>query len=317
MTSGISTIDGQTTQALQTALGAEHAAVWCYTLAVAFLVEPQLSQARRDADVHRELRGRIEQTLSEIGQRPVSAQPAYATPRPVTDAASAAALAVVAETDCLTAWRAVLEQTTDKSLRQGGPAGPHRRHAALRGWRTVIGVTPDGPAVPRPPLTEVAAGSQGGQAGDRVGTHERRVARTSDGWRASGRFSPRTPSHPLPTCASQRVPGLPFRCGRAVCAPLSRPGEIPDTVDRGSAERPASRPCGSGAPCQTERFVNHGSDSRTSGGRRQDVRASTRAARRPRCCTGGTPARTAPGPDADTHTGRGEPAHRRPGDRRP
>jgi uncharacterized protein DUF4439 len=71
-----STIDGPTTQALQATLGAEHAALWCYSLAVAFLVEPQQSQARRDADVHRELRGRIEQTLTQLGQRPVSAQPA-------------------------------------------------------------------------------------------------------------------------------------------------------------------------------------------------------------------------------------------------
>ncbi|HEY0812158.1 MAG TPA: ferritin-like domain-containing protein [Pseudonocardia sp.] len=151
MTSGISTIDGQTTQALQTALGAEHAAVWCYTLAVAFLVEPQLSQARRDADVHRELRGRIEQTLSEIGQRPVSAQPAYATPRPVTDAASAAALAVVAETDCLTAWRAVLEQTTDKSLRQAGLQALTDATLRCAGWRTVVGVTPAIPPFPGRP----------------------------------------------------------------------------------------------------------------------------------------------------------------------
>ena len=86
-TAPVSTIDGQATQALQAALGAEHAALWCYSLAVAFLVEPQQSQARRDADVHRELRSRIEQTLTQIGQRPVSAQPAYATPQPVTDPA--------------------------------------------------------------------------------------------------------------------------------------------------------------------------------------------------------------------------------------
>src|SRR6185503_5739755 len=103
-----STIDGPTTQALQATLGAEHAALWCYSLAVAFLVEPQQSQARRDADVHRELRGRIEQTLTQLGQQPV------------TDPASAARLAVVAETDCQTSWRALLEQTSDRGLREAG-----------------------------------------------------------------------------------------------------------------------------------------------------------------------------------------------------
>ena len=69
---------------------------------------------------HRELRGRIEQTLTQLGQRPVSAQPAYATPQPVTDPASAARLAVVAETDCQTSWRALLEQTSDRGLREAG-----------------------------------------------------------------------------------------------------------------------------------------------------------------------------------------------------
>jgi Domain of unknown function (DUF4439) len=151
MTSGISTIDGQATEALQTALGSEHAAVWCYSLAVAFLVDPQLSQARRDADVHRELRGRIEQTLTQIGQRPVSAQPAYATPKPVTDAASASALAVVAETDCLTAWRAVMEQTTDQSLRQAGLRALTDATLRCAGWRAVVGNTPTIPPFPGRP----------------------------------------------------------------------------------------------------------------------------------------------------------------------
>ncbi|MDT7577961.1 MAG: hypothetical protein QOH17_4294 [Pseudonocardiales bacterium] len=151
MTSPVSTIDGPATQALQNALGAEHAAVWCYTLAVAFLAEPQVSDARRDADVHRELRARIEQTLTQIGQRPESAQPAYATPKPVTDAASAAALAVVAETDCSTAWRAVLEQTTDQSLRQAGLRALTDATLRCAGWRQIVGITPAIPPFPGRP----------------------------------------------------------------------------------------------------------------------------------------------------------------------
>jgi hypothetical protein len=151
MTSPVSTIDGPATQALQNALGAEHAAVWCYTLAVAFLVEPQVSDARRDADVHRELRARIEQTLTQIGQRPESAQPAYATPKPVTDAASAAALAVVAETDCSTAWRAVLEQTTDQGLRQVALSALTDTTLRCANWRAVVGSTPTVPPFPGRP----------------------------------------------------------------------------------------------------------------------------------------------------------------------
>jgi len=146
-----STIDGPTTQALQATLGAEHAALWCYSLAVAFLVEPQQSQARRDADVHRELRGRIEQSLTQLGQRPVSAQPAYATPQPVTDPVSAARLVVVAETDCQTSWRALLEQTTDRGLREAGLKALTDATGRGARWRAVVGATPVVPVFPGRP----------------------------------------------------------------------------------------------------------------------------------------------------------------------
>jgi uncharacterized protein DUF4439 len=150
-TTPASTIDGPAMQALQATLGAEHAALWCYSLAVAFLAPPQQSQARRDADVHRELRGRIEQTLTQIGQRPVSAQPAYATPQPVTDPASAARLAVVAETNCSTAWRALLEQTTDRGLRETALQALTDATGRCAQWRTVVGATPAVPVFPGRP----------------------------------------------------------------------------------------------------------------------------------------------------------------------
>jgi Domain of unknown function (DUF4439) len=151
MTAPDSAIDGQATQALQAALGAEHAAIWCYSLAVAFLVEPQQSQARRDAAVHRELRSRIEQTLTQVGQRPVSAQPAYATPQPVTDPASAARLAVVAETDCLASWRALMEHTSDQGLRGAGLTALIDATARCARWRTAVGATPAVPVFPGRP----------------------------------------------------------------------------------------------------------------------------------------------------------------------
>jgi hypothetical protein len=151
MTEPTSTIDGPATQALQAVLGAEHAALWCYSLAVAFLVEPQQGQARRDADVHRELRSRIEQTLTQLGQRPVSAQPAYATPQPVTDPASAARLLIVAETDCLTSWRALLEQTPDQGLRDAGLKALIDATARCARWRAATGTTPAVPVFPGRP----------------------------------------------------------------------------------------------------------------------------------------------------------------------
>ncbi len=113
-----SRLDEAATAALQDALAAEHAALWSYGLAVAFLGPQQSARAREDAAEHLRLRGALETTLTQLGVRPVSAQPAYATPQPVGDAASAAVLAVVAETDALAAWRSVLERTEDRALRR-------------------------------------------------------------------------------------------------------------------------------------------------------------------------------------------------------
>ena len=116
MSSGPARLDDVALDALQDVLGTEHAALWCYALAVAFLPADQAAVARTDAAAHRELRGQIEVTLSQLGQRPVSAQPAYATLRPVTDAASAAGLLVTAETDAAAAWRSVLERSADHAV---------------------------------------------------------------------------------------------------------------------------------------------------------------------------------------------------------
>jgi hypothetical protein len=151
MSNGASPIDAAAEAALQDALAAEHAALWCYSYAVAFLPAAQLAQARDDEDAHRALRGQIEQTLTRTGARAVSAQPAYATPRPVTDGPSAAALVVVAETDALAAWRSVVERTSDRDLR--GAALRALTDGTLRcaRWRVVIGTPPAIPVFPGRP----------------------------------------------------------------------------------------------------------------------------------------------------------------------
>jgi hypothetical protein len=151
MSNGASPIDAAAEAALQDALAAEHAALWCYSYAVAFLPAAQLAQARDDEDAHRALRGQIEQTLTRTGAQAVSAQPAYATPRPVTDGPSAAALVVVAETDALAAWRSVVERTSDRDLR--GAALRALTDGTLRcaRWRVVIGTPPAIPVFPGRP----------------------------------------------------------------------------------------------------------------------------------------------------------------------
>jgi hypothetical protein len=90
-------------------------------------------------------------TLTQLGQRPVSAQPAYATPQPVTDAASAAALLVTAETDAAAAWRSVLERSTDRALRRAGLQGLTDTAARCARWRAVVGTQPAVPVFPGRP----------------------------------------------------------------------------------------------------------------------------------------------------------------------
>jgi hypothetical protein len=145
---GTPRLDGTATQAMQDALAAEHAALWCYSFAVAFLRSDELTMARTDEVAHRTLRGQIEQTLTQIGARPVSAQPAYATPQPVDDGPSAARLVVVAETDALAAWRSVIERTSDRELRQAALEAMSDGALRCARWQAVVGTSPAIPVFP-------------------------------------------------------------------------------------------------------------------------------------------------------------------------
>jgi len=148
-----STIDPTATDAVQDALATEHAALWCYSLAVAFLPAAQLGAARTDAEAHRVLREQIEQTLAQIGAQAVSAQPAYATPKPVVDGDSAMALLEVAETDAMAAWRSVLERTTDGGLRKAALSALTSGTLRCAHWRGALGTTPAIPVLPGQPDT--------------------------------------------------------------------------------------------------------------------------------------------------------------------
>ena len=143
--------DEATVEALQDALAVEHAALWCYGLALAYLDTEQVGRARDDEAAHRDLRAGLERLLTEAGQRPVSAQPAYAPPQKVVDAASAARLVVVAETDVLAAWRSLVEHTGDESLRRAGLVALSRGTVRCARWRAVTGAAPAVPVFPGRP----------------------------------------------------------------------------------------------------------------------------------------------------------------------
>lgn len=117
-TAGPPPADPETTAAVQTALGAEHAAVWCYGLAQAFLNNDPDQQAQEDLTAHRARRDTTIRVLTDSGVQPVPAEPAYRVPAPVTDQVSATRLLVTAESDAAAAWRSVLERCDDRALRQ-------------------------------------------------------------------------------------------------------------------------------------------------------------------------------------------------------
>jgi hypothetical protein len=140
--------DADTRSAVQAALGAEHAAVWSSGLATAYL-PPEEQAALADAALaHRERRDALVALCEAAGVTPAPAAAAYATPRPVTDAASAAALLALAEDDTAVGWRAVLERTDDADLRRTGVAGVVSAATVGVRWRGLAGAQPLVPSFP-------------------------------------------------------------------------------------------------------------------------------------------------------------------------
>lgn len=129
--------------ALQTALAAEHAALWAYGLIGAFLSEAVADQLAEAVAEHHRHRDAAERALVDAGEEPVTAEPGYLTPEPVSDVGSALRLAITVEIDTAAAWRSVIERS---------PAQPGPRMAALGAvtdaavraarWRAVADLTP-------------------------------------------------------------------------------------------------------------------------------------------------------------------------------
>jgi Domain of unknown function (DUF4439) len=121
--------------ALQRALASEHAAIWAYGVAGAFVPGSLSGQLDKAATAHQARRDATERVLIDAGASPVPPEPGYLIPEPVTNAGSA--------------WRSVVERS---------PADPELRVAALDAltaaavratrWRAATGTTP--PTVPFP-----------------------------------------------------------------------------------------------------------------------------------------------------------------------
>jgi hypothetical protein len=136
------------TDALQAALAAEHAAIWAYGLAAAFLTEPLVSQLVEATAAHRARRDATERALIDADALPVPAEPAYLTP-PVRDTTSAVRLAITAETDAAAAWRSVVERSpAEHGLRKAALDALVGSAVRAARWRAAAG--DDRPTVPFP-----------------------------------------------------------------------------------------------------------------------------------------------------------------------
>lgn len=138
----------ESVQAFQQVLSAEHAAIWTYGLVSAFLPAEFKKSAAEGTAEHVKRRDFCERVLTAAGATPVTAEPAYIPPKPVTDAASAKAVVATAESDTMAAWRGVVGQTDDKGLR--ATATKALIASVRRGtpWRMESGEQPAAVALP-------------------------------------------------------------------------------------------------------------------------------------------------------------------------
>ncbi|HEX5596589.1 MAG TPA: ferritin-like domain-containing protein [Micromonosporaceae bacterium] len=94
------------------ALAAEYAAIFAYGPIGVRLKGNAAEQARAAEAAHRARRDRLVVLLAAGGGKVPAAEPAYALPFPVTDAASALRLAIEVEERTAAVWRAALPATT-------------------------------------------------------------------------------------------------------------------------------------------------------------------------------------------------------------
>lgn len=142
------TATGDAVDAMQKALAAEHAAVWSYGLTTAYVAAGTADAVTKGSTTHRAQRDTCARIVRQAGEHPVDAKPGYRTPKPVRDADSAMRLLAVAEQDCCSAWRGVLERTDDAALRNTALQALTYSAVHATHWRKLTGQVPSAAALP-------------------------------------------------------------------------------------------------------------------------------------------------------------------------
>lgn len=135
---------------LAAALSAEYAAIFAYGPIGVRLSGEQAREARAAEAAHRTRRDTLVVWLAERGATVPAAEPAYALPFPVTDAASAMRLAIEIEMRTAAVWRAAIPATNGVQRSQAIDALTDCAVRATR-WRLRAGVVPATVAFPGRP----------------------------------------------------------------------------------------------------------------------------------------------------------------------
>lgn len=130
------------TTALTAAADAENTAVFTYGVITAFTEHTVRATVAEDIAAHRVRRDQLNEKLLAGGEAERTPASGYTLPVEVTDQDTAAEVALAAERDCETAYRALIEQAEDTSVRR--IAVDALTDCALRAsyWRGVAGVKP-------------------------------------------------------------------------------------------------------------------------------------------------------------------------------
>ncbi|TMR06817.1 DUF4439 domain-containing protein [Actinomadura soli] len=146
-------------EAVQTALAAEHAAVYGYGVLGARLQGPLRQTAKAVWNAHRAQRDAL---ISLLSGTPVAAAPVYELPVKVTSARSAAQLAAALEDDLVPAYVGLVG-VSSPDLRAFAADGAQRAMARSTAWRSRSGAAGLGDAFPGLPSTALSPRSESGE----------------------------------------------------------------------------------------------------------------------------------------------------------
>jgi hypothetical protein len=135
-------------EALQAALGAEHAAVYGYGVVGGRIGHDRRTEAQEAYDAHRARRDRLVRAVRDLGATPRAAAAAYALPFAVPDSAAAVRLAAELERRVAGVYSDLVRAATGE---RRGDAAEALREAAVRAVRW------SGESVAFPGLAERAA----------------------------------------------------------------------------------------------------------------------------------------------------------------